>query len=162
MAVTAMGVQEAGEGVRESGALWLGNRNAIARVAAVVFPRGNGVEARAGRWKVAPEVFGAVTRWAKPQAFSLLAVVHTHLRGVPPRLSRADREYSVQVPGMLAVIIGDAGTELDHRRWSWYVYDRGEYRRLITEELNERLIVVEDEHFVQKWQADADSVRELL
>jgi proteasome lid subunit RPN8/RPN11 len=161
MSVTAMGVQDAGKNVRESGALWLGDRNEIARVATVVFPRGYGVEERAGRWKVAPEVFGAVTRWAKPQAFSLLAVVHTHLAGVPPRLSRADREYSVQVPGILALIIGNSGAEVDHRRWGWYVFDNGAYRHLTLEDLDECLIVMEDEHFVQKWQADADSVREL-
>lgn len=155
-----MGVREAGESVRESGALWVGNRSKVAHVSAVVFLRGNGVEETADRWKVAPEVFGAVTRWAKPQAFSLLAVVHTHLRGVPPRLSRADQEYSVQVPGILAVIIGDAGAEMDHRRWGWYVYDRGRYGRLTTQDLNELLII--HDQSVQKWQADADSVRELL
>ena len=87
-------------------------------------------------------------------------MVHTHLRGVPPRLSRADHEYSVQVPGILAVIIGDAGVEMDHRKWGWHLYDGGGYRRLTNQDLNER-VILDDHHFVQKWQADADSVQEL-
>lgn len=160
LVATREGVQEAGQSVRESGALWLGNRGETARVSAVVFPRGKGVEERAGRWKVTPEVFGAVTRWAKPQNLSLLAVVHTHLHGVPPRLSRPDREYSVQVPGILAVVIGEGGAESDHRRWGWYLYQRGNYRRLTTQDLSVYLILDID-HFFHTCTADADTVREL-
>ena len=124
------------------------------------FPRGKGVEERAGNWKVTPEVFGTLTRWAKPQNLSLLAVVHTHLHRVPPRLSRADREYSVQVPGILAIVIGEGGAESDHRKWGWYIYERGNYRRLTAQDLNGRLIL-EADHFFQICEADADAVREL-
>jgi hypothetical protein len=161
MAVTAVGVQEAGGSVKESGALWLGNRDNIARVSTVVFLEGKGIQEHAGRWKVGPEVFGAVTRWAKPQGLSLLAVIHTHLPGVPPRLSRADREYSVQVPGILAVIIGEGGAEMDHTRWGWYRYEIGYYRRLTPNDLSECLILDEHES-IQKWRANADEVREFL
>lgn len=153
-------VQEAGQDVRESGALWLGDRGNAARVLVVVFPRGKGVEERAGKWKVTPEVFGTLTRWAKPQNLSLLAVVHTHLHGVPPRLSRADREYSVQVPGILAIIIGEGGAECDHRNWGWYLYERGNYRRLTAQDLNAHLILDAD-HFFQTCEADAEAIREL-
>ena len=63
--------------------------------------------------------------------------MHTHLRGVPPRLSRADREYSVQVPGMLAVVIGEGGHERDHRNWGWYLYDNNDYRQILTQEVRQ-------------------------
>ena len=161
LVATRKGVQEGGQSVRESGALWLGDRgDGTARVSAVVFPRGKGIEERAGRWKVTPEVFGVVTRWAKPQNLSLLAIVHTHLHGVPPRLSRADHEYSVQVPGILAVVIGEGGAESDHGKWGWYLYERGNYRHLTSQDLNGHLIVDAD-HFFQICEADADALREL-
>jgi hypothetical protein len=139
MSATLSAVVEEGQGVRESGALWLGRRSEISRVTAVVFPRGKGVNATAGRWKVSPEVFGAVTRWAKPLGLCLLGVVHTHLPGIPARLSRADREYSVQVPGILAVVIGEGGSDRDHLSWGWYVYEGTDYRRLQEQELAQRL-----------------------
>lgn len=157
---TRKGLQKRGQNVRESGALWFGDRGDAARVLAVVFPRGKGVEERADKWKVTPEVFGTLTRWAKPQNLSLLAVVHTHLNGVPPRLSRADREYSVQVPGILSVVIGEGGTEISHQNWGWYLYEKGDYRFLTAQDLNVRLILDAD-HFFQICEADADAVREL-
>lgn len=138
MSATLSAVVEEGQGVRESGALWLGPRNNISRVTAVIFPRGKGVDATAGRWKVSPEVFGAVTRWAKPRGLSLLGIIHTHLPGIPARLSRADREYSVQVPGVLAVVIGEGGNDSDHLKWGWYVYEGNDYRRLQGQELAQR------------------------
>jgi len=138
MSATLTAVVQEGQGVRESGALWLGRRADISRVSAIVFPRGKGVEATAGRWKVSSEVFGAVTRWAKPRELSLLGVVHTHLHGIPPRLSRADREYSVQVPGILAIVIGEGDEDRDHLKWGWYVYEHRDYRRLLDEELAQK------------------------
>jgi proteasome lid subunit RPN8/RPN11 len=147
---TLRSVQEEGQGVREAGALWLGSRENTARVRAVLFPSGKGVEATAGKWKVSPEVFGVVTRWAKPQGLSLLAVVHTHLHGVPPRLSRADREYSVQVPGMLAAVIGEGGHEGDHGNWGWYVYEKNDYRQILNEELKQRVEMSSEKVDVQR------------
>jgi len=160
LAETRKRVQEEGQNVRESGALWLGERGDAARVLAVVFPRGKGVEARADKWKVTPEVFGTLTRWAKPQNLSLLAVVHTHLNGVPPRLSRSDREYSVQVPGILAIVIGEGGAETDHQKWGWYLYERGNYRHLTAQDLSGHFML-EADHLFQTCEADADAVREL-
>jgi len=125
-------------GVREAGALWLGVREDVARTAAVVFLNGEGVEASRGRWKVSPEVFGVVTRWAKPRGLCLLGVVHTHLHGVPARLSRADREHNVQVPGVLAVVIGEGGWDEDHTIWGWYVYENQDYRPILVGELKEK------------------------
>jgi hypothetical protein len=139
LSATLTGVQKEGQSVREAGALWLGPRTSAASITAVVFPTGTGVKASAGQWKVSPELFGVVTRWAKPQGLSLLGVVHTHLRGVPSRLSRADREYSVQVPDMLAVVIGESGHEPDYRKWGWYLYDKNAYRHLPTQELTQLL-----------------------
>lgn len=127
-----------GNGIRESGALWLGERTQAAPISAIVFPRGEGVEQQRFQWKVSPAVFGSVTRWAKPLGLTLLAVVHTHLRGIPPCLSRADREYSVQVPGILAIVIGDGGAERDYEKWGWYLYDVG-YKRLNNRTLASRL-----------------------
>lgn len=153
---------EHGQGVRESGALWLGRRAEISRVTAVVFPYGHGVDASIGKWKVSPEVFGAVTRWAKPRELSLLGVVHTHLHGIPARLSRADREYSVQVPGVLAVVIGEGGHERDHRNWGWYVYDKSDYRRLSGSDLAQRFNMNPEyeESFCLRL-ADANAVAEI-
>jgi hypothetical protein len=134
---TLRAVQEEGQSVREAGALWLGSRADTAHVTAIVFPTGKGVHATAGKWKVSPEIFGVVTRWAKPQGLCLLGVVHTHLHGVPPRLSGADREYSVQVPGMLAVVIGEGGHECDHHNWGWYLYENNDYRQLLPQEVRQ-------------------------
>jgi hypothetical protein len=158
--MTVRGLQDTGQRVRESGALWLGERATTARITAVVFPHGNGVEEGPSRWKVSPEVFGTVTRWGKPRGLCLLAVVHTHLHGIPARLSRADREYSVQIPDMLAVVIGEGGAELDARRWGWYLYDKHDYRQLLARELDERFVPENKEGLTVR-RADADGVWEL-
>ena len=160
LAATRRAVHQAGQDLKESGALWLGQRTETARITAVVLLRGVGVEQSAGCWKVRPEVFGAVTRWAKPKGLSLLAVIHTHIRGVPPRLSLADREYSVQVPGMLAVVIGESGAEADYRRWGWYVHENDRYICLNRNVLAARLILEDDYPFDLR-EADAESVRVL-
>jgi proteasome lid subunit RPN8/RPN11 len=153
---TLKGVQECGQGVREAGAFWLGVREEVSRIVAVVLPRGKGIQAGPGSWKVGPEVFAVVTRWAKPFGLSLLAVAHTHLHGIPARLSRADREYSVQVPGVLAVVIGDGGSEEDHTKWGWYVYDNEEYRNIRPEELSREIEIVSGK--VEVLSADADGI----
>jgi proteasome lid subunit RPN8/RPN11 len=156
---TLRAVQEEGQSVREAGALWLGFRADTAHVTTIVFPTGKGVQATAGNWKVSPEVFGVVTRWAKPQGLCLLGVVHTHLRGVPPRLSRADREYSVQVPGMLAVVIGEGGQERDHHNWGWYLYDNNYYRQLLTQELRQLFEMTSES--IELRRANADRIWDL-
>lgn len=158
VSATLTGVQKEGQSVREAGALWLGPRNNAARITSVVFPTANGVKATAGQWKVSPELFGVVTRWAKPQGLSLLAVVHTHLHGVPPRLSRADREYSVQVPDMLAVVIGEGGHEPDYRNWGWYLYDKNAYRQLPTQQLTQLLEITSQDIDLRR--ANADTIWE--
>jgi proteasome lid subunit RPN8/RPN11 len=108
---------------------------------------------------VSPEVFGVVTRWAKPQGLCLLGVVHTHLHGVPPRLSRADREYSVQVPAMLAVVIGEGGHERDHHNWGWYLYENNDYRQLLTQEIRQLFELTSEG--VELWHANADKIWKL-
>lgn len=159
LGVTRQVIREDGQDVRESGALWLGKRSKISDVTAVVFPRGKGVCQSASRWKVAPEVFGSVTRWAKARSLSLLGVIHSHLPGVPPRFSRADREYSVQVPGVLGVVIGEGGAEKEYWRWGWYLFDRGNYKGLTAQELKERFLINVGSSF-EVAEVDADSVRE--
>jgi len=136
---TLAGVRPAGRAVRESGAFWLGAREAIARVAVVVLPKGRGVEESIGHWRVTPEVFGEISRWAKPRGLTLLGIAHTHVRGVPARLSWSDRHRSVCVPGILSVVIGNGGEDDDHDKWGWYVYDEDDYRELLPPELTQRV-----------------------
>lgn len=154
LAATLKGVRECGQGVREAGAFWLGVRQEESGTVAIVMPCGKGIQAGPGHWKVAPEVFGVVTRWAKPRGLSLLAVAHTHLPGVPVRLSRADREYSVQAPGVLAVVIGEGGLEQDHTKWGWYVYEHTAYRNILPEELGRQIEIGSRKVEVLKANAD--------
>src|SRR6266850_5094262 len=120
--LTAENLRRAGRDGKESGILWLGRRDKTAQITATAFPSGTGVEECPGHWRISPEVFGTVTRWAAPRDLCLLGVAHIHLRGVPARLSRTDRNCGVQIPGILEVIIGDGGDQLDYRKWSWYVF----------------------------------------
>jgi hypothetical protein len=136
---TLDGVRRAGPRAAESGAFWLGPRREVAAVTAVVLPRGVGVEEGMGHWRVEPEVFGAISRWGKPRGLSLLGIAHTHLRGVAPRLSWSDRHRSVCVPGMLSIVIGNAGEDEDHHDWGWYVYEQDDYRQILPTELDERV-----------------------
>ena len=137
---TLDGVRPAGKAGRESGAFWLGARAAIARVTVVVLPQGPGVEESIGHWRVSPEVFGTISRWAKPRGLTLLGIAHTHVRGVPARLSWSDRHRSVCVPGILSVVIGDGGKDDDHYNWGWYVYEGDDYRELLRMELTQRVL----------------------
>jgi hypothetical protein len=136
---TLNGVRPSGHQGNESGAFWLGVREAVAPVTAVVLPQGKGVEESPGQWRVSPEVFGAITRWAKPRGLALLGIAHTHIRGGPARLSWADRYRSVRVPGILAVVIGNGGEDDDHFDWGWYVYEEDDYRELCGDELRRRV-----------------------
>lgn len=138
---TLDGVRPPGRRGRESGAFWLGVRQGVAQVTAVVLPNGGGVEEGIGYWRVSPEVFGAISRWAKPRGLTLLGIAHTHVRGVPARLSWSDRHRSVCVPGILSVVIGNAGEDEDHYDWGWYVYEADDYRELPRYELTQRVKV---------------------
>src|SRR5712671_2632479 len=132
----------------------------MTHICSVVLPHGIGVEEHRGRWAVSPEVFGAITRWAKPRSLSLLAVAHTHVRGVPPVLSWSDRNLGVRVPGMLAVIIGNGGDDSDHLKWGWYVFEDGDYRPLSVHEVGERIRIDQKGEF-DSWIADASGVQAL-
>ena len=153
-------VRPIGRSGREAGAFWLGTRDPTARIHAVVLPHGVGVEEHHGRWVVSPEVFGVVTRWAKPRKLCLLGVAHTHVRGVPAVLSWSDRNLGVRFPNMLAVIIGNGGDDSDHLYWGWYVFENGDYRPLATHEVRER-VRIDPESQIEAWTADANGVQQV-
>jgi len=155
---TLDGVRPAGHSGRESGVFWLGTRQETSRVSAIVIPRGAGVEERPNCWRVSPEVFGAVTRWANPLNLCLLAVAHTHVRGAPPVLSWTDRNFGVRVPGVLAVVIGSGGDDSDHHNWGWYVFENYDYSPLSQTEIDER-ISIDPAGQVEAWTADASGVQ---
>ena len=155
---TLEGVRTPGQFGRESGAFWLGRREHNALASALVFPRGAGVLEARGLWRVSPEVFGAVTRWAVPRMLCLLAVAHTHVGGLPPLLSWTDRNFGVRVPGMLAIVIGNGGNELNYLRWGWYVFGRNDYRRMSRSEITKRLTFDPSERF-EIWCADENTVQ---
>ncbi len=154
---TLAGVRPSGHRGNESGAFWLGVREAVAPVTAVILPQGKGVEESPGQWRVSPEVFGAITRWAKPRGLALLGIAHTHICGVPPRLSWADRHRSVRVPGILAVVIGNGGEDEDHYDWGWYIYEEDDYRELSRVELRRR-VQENGAGAVEVWRADSEGV----
>lgn len=154
---TLAGVRTAGLHGNESGAFWLGVRARVAIVTAVILPRGKGVEENPGEWRVRPEVFGAISRWARPRALTLLGVAHTHVHGVPARLSWADRHRSVRVPGILAVVIGNCGADDNLGDWGWYVYDVSDYREILRTELEQRVRANGPEP-VEVWRADSDGL----
>lgn len=157
---TLDGLRKAGAFRRESGAFWLGSREAEARVSAVVFPRGPGVKEAPGLWRVSPEVFGAITRWAVPLRLCLLAVVHTHIGGGDPFLSWTDRTFGVRVPGVLAVVIPRGGKDPEYLHWGWYVFDKDDYRQLSNSEITERVRIDSRNHFEACF-ADEVNVRPL-
>src|SRR5437016_5941324 len=107
--LTRDAVTPAGRAGCESGVFWLGSRAAVSEVKTVVFPVGDGVEETPFYWSVAPEVYAAVTKLAKPQGLTLLAVVHTHRSSRPPEMSRTDRRDGLKTPDALAVIVPGGG-----------------------------------------------------
>lgn len=155
---TVAAVRPSGRLGRESGVFWIGKRTALTRVTSVVHPKGLGVGEHPGQWQVSPEVFGIISRWAKERGESLLGVAHIHGPGVPPRLSRPDREQSVQAPGVLSVVIGNGGADEDLRDWGWYVYETGDYKHLGPQEFEKR-IRVEEQGSVSFWRADLHGVQ---
>lgn len=147
----------AGRGV-ESGVFWMGERSDPAIVRVVLRPRGRGVEERPDQWRVSADVYGVISRWAVPRGMSLLGWIHTHRRGIPARLSEADRTRSIRAPGVLAVVIGAGGSEEDPDRWGWYVHESGDYRSVKGQERIDR-IDSDGELAVECWRASLDGVR---
>jgi hypothetical protein len=157
---TLRGVRPAGHRGTESGAFWLGARELISQVNTVVLPHGRGVEEGISHWRVDSDVFGVISRWAKPRGLTLLGIAHTHVRGVPPQLSWSDRHRSVCVPGILSVVIGNGGDDEDHHRWGWYVYEDDDYRELLRPELVRRVRVGSNDP-VDTLRADRDGIWQL-
>jgi hypothetical protein len=91
----------------------------------------------------------------------LLGVAHIHLRGVRPVLSWTDRSFGVRAPGVLSVVIGNAGDESDYRTWGWYVFEGSDYRTFSQSEIVERLRI-ESSSDDERWTADANGVRPLM
>lgn len=108
----------------------------------MVLPRGEGVVEAASRWQIAPEVMGAITGWARPQGLVMLGMMHTHIGG-SVAMSWSDRSRVVQVPGMLSVISGTAGSRDHLERWGWYLYEDGAYRELALAERHRRIVIID-------------------
>jgi hypothetical protein len=85
---------------------------------------------------------GVITHWARPQGLVMLGMMHIHIGG-SVAMSWSDQNRVVQVPGMLSVISGPAGTHRDFERWGWYLYDNGTYRELPPPERHGRIVIVE-------------------
>lgn len=160
LAKTVSAVLSTGQAGRETGVFWLGRRSTTAAVSAIVKPSGRGVKECPENWLVSPAVFGAVSLWAKPRNLVLLAIAHIHLPGVPVALSWADRKLSVQVPGILAMVIGNGGADRDYSEWAWYVYERCEYRRWTSSQLKSRL-TIDALASLSCWRADETGVYEV-
>jgi len=112
----------------------------------------------AGFWRVTPEVYGAISRWAAERGWSLLGICHTHGEGVPARLSTQDRRHLVRAPGVLAVVIGSGGRDRDPERWGWYEFTSGAYREISADERHRRLRLT-DEGGIEVWAADRRGCR---
>jgi hypothetical protein len=114
----------------ESGVFWLGDRAATSAITAVAHPTGEGVEETPFSWRVSPEVYAAIARWARPRGLTLLAVAHVHLSEARPRLSPTDRSQGLKVQHALSVILPRGGREPNPKAWGWFVYEGAEYREL--------------------------------
>jgi hypothetical protein len=104
-----------------------------------------------------PEVFGVITRWGRAQGLTLLGIAHTHIAGVPVDLSPSDRTRSVQVPGMLAVVIGNGGLDKVFADWGWFVYETDDYEIIPRVDLLSRIRIAEGNH-VQVFKADSSGI----
>ena len=155
---TLAAVRRPGHEGNEGGVFWVGTRAATSTVRAVVVPAGDGVIEAPGFWRVTPEVYGAVSRWAAERGWSLLAVCHIHGHGIPARLSQQDRNHLVRAPGILAVVVGAAGEDGDLDRWGWYEFAAGAYRQLDTDEQHRRLRLT-DAGDLELWTADRHDCR---
>lgn len=143
----------------ESGVFWMGRRSAVGIVESVIIPKGPGVERRRDCWRVSADVFAAISRWALPREVSLLGWVHTHGRGIPPKLSMADRMRSIRAPGVLAIVIGSGGADSEPDQWGWFVHEDGEYRFFEGVE-RARRVELHAEGAIDRWRANLDGVVE--
>lgn len=157
IAATLASVGGAGRRGDEAGVFWLGRRERVAVVEAVVSLRGRGVFESPGLWVVSSEVYGVVSRLASADGLVLLGTAHTHGRGVPVALSRTDRRHGVRVPDVLALVIGDGGQMSEPEGWSWNTFEEREFRPLDATELARRVVFSADP--VALHRADADGVR---
>ncbi len=155
---TIAAVQRPGRDGKEGGVFWIGTRGQTSVVHAVVIPAGEGVIEDASFWRVTPEVFGAVSRWASERAWSLLGICHTHGEGIPVKLSIQDRAHLVRAPGLLAVVIGSSGREDNPQRWGWYEFTSGAYRAIGPGERQRRLRLTSDAE-AEVWTADRRGCR---
>jgi hypothetical protein len=153
---TLQAVQRAGLRGDESGVLWLGHRAETAEVSTLVVPIGPGVTERPQAWDLSPEVLGCITSWASPKGLVMLGMAHTH-GGGSVLMSWSDRFRTVQVPGMLSVIIGHGGRDQDPADWGWYVYEAGAYRDFHPSERMRR-ISIKPGLAVAVWTASSEHV----
>ena len=65
------------------------------------------------------------------------------------------------MPGILAVVIGGGGEDLDHLGWGWYVYEDGDYRRLAPPELAGSVEIAADQA-IDVRRADSEGVWPLM
>lgn len=151
-------VRRPGRDGNEGGVFWVGIRAQTSTVRAVVTPAGDGVVEAPGFWRVTPEVYGTISRWAVERGWSLLGVTHIHGHGIPARLSRQDRNHLVRAPGVLAVVIGAAGEDDDLDRWGWYEFTAGAYRAMDLDERQRRLRLTAADA-VEVWVADLKGCR---
>jgi hypothetical protein len=132
--LTRSSVMPAGRRGDESGVFWLGRRDQVSEITAVVFPTGDGVRETQFSWSVSAEVYAAVSAWAKPRGLALLGVAHTHLSRARPQMSRTDRFQGPKVPDALSIIVPAQSREPDPSDWAWFVYTAGDYRQMTTAE----------------------------
>jgi len=128
--LTLNAVMPAGRRGCESGVLWLGQRDALSVITAVVHPIGEGVEETSCFWSISPEAYAAVSAWARPRRLTLLAVAHIHLGAGRARMSETDRKQGLKVTDALSIIVPRGGLESDPSAWGWFVFDEGDYREL--------------------------------
>jgi hypothetical protein len=150
---TLAAVAPAGRSGRESGVFWLGSRERVSVVCAVVRLNGPGVVEAVGRWVVSPEAYGVVGRLARARELVLLGSAHTHGVGVPVKLSGTDRRHGTRVPDILAVVIGNDGADRNPARWSWNTFKDAEFLELDDRARRERITITGAS--VTLWQASA-------
>jgi hypothetical protein len=150
---TLAAVAPTGRSGRESGVFWLGSREWVSVVRAVVRLHEPGVVEAVGRWVVSPEAYGVVGRLAREHELTLLGSAHTHGVEVPVKLSATDRKHGTRVPDILAVVIGNYGADRNPTRWSWNTFKDGDFSELRGRDRSKRIKITAGS--VALWQANA-------
>jgi hypothetical protein len=131
---------------REGVALWLGRRDGVtARVTLVALLRGPGVIKERARLEIAADLFNEVTDVALAHRAFLLGQIHSHGPGWPIDLSPIDHLGGLHMNGFLSVVAPDYGLRLATKisDCGVHVYEQTTgYRRMPSDELNDRIIVV--------------------